>query len=69
MKPVASSFRRRLKATQEALALLKTVKAVPISEAWLHENEQAIASVRQGLKESKEEKGVYRGSFAMHAKE
>jgi hypothetical protein len=49
--------------------ILDPVKAVPISEAWLYENEQALASVRQGLKESKEGKSVYRGSFAMHAKE
>jgi hypothetical protein len=29
----------------------------------------ALASVRQGLKESKQGKSVYRGSFAKHAKE
>jgi hypothetical protein len=35
---------------------------------WLYENPQALASVKQGLKESAEGKSVYRGSFAKHAK-
>jgi hypothetical protein len=48
--------------------ILDPVKAVPVSEVWLYENEQALASVKQGLRESKEGKGVYRGSFARHAK-
>jgi hypothetical protein len=49
--------------------ILDPVKAVPVSEIWLYENEQALASVKQGLRESKEGKSVYRGSFAKHAKE
>jgi hypothetical protein len=49
--------------------ILDPVKAVPASEMWLYENAQALASVKQGLRESAEGKSVYRGSFAKHAKE
>jgi hypothetical protein len=49
--------------------ILDPVKAVPASEMWLYENPQALASVKQGLRESAEGKRVYRGSFARHAKE
>jgi hypothetical protein len=49
--------------------ILDPVKAVPASEMWLYENPQALASVKQGLRESAEGKTVYRGSFARHAKE
>ncbi len=49
--------------------VLDPVKAVPASEMWLYENEQALASVKRGLKESAEGKRIYRGSFAKHAKE
>lgn len=49
--------------------VLDPVKAVPASEMWLYENETALASVKQGLRESNEGKSVYRGSFAKHAKE
>jgi hypothetical protein len=45
------------------------VKAIPASEMWLYENPQALASVKQGLRESAEGKSVYRGSFSKHAKE
>jgi hypothetical protein len=49
--------------------ILDPVKTVPASEMWLYENQQALASVKQGLRESAEGKSVYRGSFAKHAKE
>jgi hypothetical protein len=49
--------------------ILDPVKAIPASEMWLYENPQALASVKQGLRESAEGKSVYRGSFAKHAKE
>jgi hypothetical protein len=49
--------------------VLDPVKAIPASEMWLYENPQALASVKQGLRESAEGKRVYRGSFARHAKE
>jgi hypothetical protein len=49
--------------------ILDPVKAVPASEMWLYENAQALASVKQGLRESAEGKSVYRGSFAKRAKE
>jgi len=48
--------------------ILDPVKAIPASEVWLYENSQALASVKQGLRESAEGKSVYRGSFASHAK-
>lgn len=48
--------------------ILDPVKAIPASEMWLYENPQALASVKQGLRESAEGKRVYRGSFAKHAK-
>jgi hypothetical protein len=49
--------------------ILDPVKAIPASEIWLYESPQALASVKQGLRESAEGKRVYRGSFARHAKE
>jgi len=49
--------------------ILDPVKAVPASEMWLYENPEALASVKQGLRESAEGKTVYRGSFAKHVKE
>ena len=49
--------------------ILDPVKAIPASEAWLYENPEALASVKQGLRESAEGKTVYRGSFAKHARE
>jgi hypothetical protein len=48
---------------------LDPVKTIPASEAWLFDNPEALASVKQGLKESAEGKCVYRGSFAKYAKE
>ncbi len=49
--------------------ILDPVKAVPACEMWLYENAEALASVKQGLRESAEEKSVYRGSFAKYARE
>jgi len=48
--------------------ILDPVKAVPASEMWLYENAQALASVKQGLRESAEGKTISRGSFARHAR-
>ena len=48
--------------------ILDPVRAIPASEMWLYENPQALASVKQGLRESAEGKSVYRGSFAKHAR-
>lgn len=48
--------------------ILDPVKTIPASEMWLYENAQALASVKQGLRESAEGKSVYRGSFAKHAR-
>ena len=49
--------------------ILDPVKAVPASEMWLYENAEALASVKQGLRESAEGKSVERGSFAKYARE
>jgi hypothetical protein len=48
--------------------ILDPVRTIPASEMWLYENSQALASVKQGLRESAEGKSVYRGSFAKHAR-
>lgn len=37
---------------------------IPASEAWLFENEAALASVDQGMREAKEGLALNRGSFA-----
>jgi len=49
--------------------ILDPVKTVPVSEMWLYENAEALARVKQGLRESAEGKTVYLGSFAKYAKE
>ena len=49
--------------------ILDPVKAVPASEMWLYENAEALASVKQGLRESAERKIIDRGSFAKYAEE
>jgi hypothetical protein len=49
--------------------ILDPVKTIPASEMWLYENAEALASVKQGLRESAEGKSVYLGSFAKYAKE
>ena len=48
--------------------ILDPVRTIPVSEMWLYENPPALASVKQGLRESAERKSVYRGTFARHAK-
>jgi hypothetical protein len=48
--------------------ILDPVKTIPASEAWLYENPEALASVKQGLRESAQGKSAYRGSFAKHGK-
>jgi hypothetical protein len=49
--------------------ILDPVRAVPASEMWLYENAEALASVKQGLRESAERKIIDRGSFAKYAEE
>jgi hypothetical protein len=48
--------------------ILDPVKAIPASEMWLYENADALASVKQGLRESAEGKSVNRGSFGKFAR-
>ncbi len=48
--------------------ILDPVKTVPASEMWLYKNQKALASLKQGLRESAEGKHVCRGSFAKYAK-
>jgi len=48
--------------------ILDPVKTVPVSEMWLYENPQALASVKKGLLESAQGRSVSRGSFAGFAK-
>lgn len=47
--------------------LLDPLVTIPASEAWLYENKEALASVRQGLKESAEGKLSKATSFAKYA--
>ena len=47
--------------------VLDPVTAVPVSEAWLYENPEALEAVKQGLRESSEGKVTHLGSFAKHA--
>jgi len=47
--------------------LLEPVITIPERERWLFANPEALASVKQGLKESAEGKGKYLGSFAQYA--
>jgi hypothetical protein len=49
--------------------ILDPVKAVPASEMWLYENPEALAQVKQGLRDSAEGKTSYIGSFAKYAEE
>ena len=49
--------------------ILDPVKTVPASEMWLYQNAEALASVKQGLRESAQGKRVNRGSFAKFAEE
>jgi hypothetical protein len=49
--------------------ILDPVRAVPTSEAWLYENQDALASVHKGLKESEQGKVHDLGSFTKFAKE
>jgi hypothetical protein len=49
--------------------ILDPVKSVPASEMWLYENAEALASVKQGLRESAEGKVIDRGSFAKYAED
>jgi hypothetical protein len=42
---------------------------VPASEVWLCKNPEALASVKQGLRESAEGKSIDRGSFAKFTRE
>jgi hypothetical protein len=49
--------------------VLDPVKTIPASELWIYENPEALASVKQGLRESAEGKSVDRGSFAKYASE
>jgi len=47
--------------------ILDPVKAVPASEAWLHENPQALASVRRGMEQSAKGQGHDLGDFTKYA--
>ena len=46
--------------------LLEPIVDIPERERWLFENPEALAAVKQGLKEAAEGKGEYIGSFAQY---
>lgn len=49
--------------------VLDPVKAVPVHEAWLFEDKDALASVKRGLADSSAARTKNRGSFAENASE
>lgn len=49
--------------------ILDPVKAVPASEAWLHENPKSLASVRRGIEQSDKGQVHDLGDFSKYAKE
>lgn len=49
--------------------VLDPVKAVPVHEAWLFENKDALSSVKRGLKDSAAARTKDLGSFASNASE
>lgn len=60
----------RLSVTWEGGAfVMRPVVSVPVDEAWLYRNPQALAMVRQGLEEMRSgTPGIDLGSFAEYAK-
>jgi len=49
--------------------ILDPVRTIPVSEMWLYENHEALAQVKQGLRESAEGRSAERGSFAGYAQD
>lgn len=49
--------------------ILDPVVTIPVCEAWIFKNKDVMDSIERGLKESKEGKTKYLGSFAKYAKE
>jgi len=49
--------------------ILDPVRAVPASEAWLHENPKALASVRRGMEQSAKGQVHDLGDFTRYAQE
>ncbi len=49
--------------------ILDPVKAVPESEAWLHENPKDLASVRRGMQQSARGQVRDRGDFTKYTQE
>jgi hypothetical protein len=57
-----SSF--RIHKEEDGRLLLEPYKEIPAREAWLFENDTAIAKVRSGLKDAKAGKITKRGDFS-----
>jgi len=49
--------------------VLDPVKAVPLHEAWLYENKEAMASVKRGIADSAAGRTRSLGAFAPNARE
>jgi predicted transcriptional regulator len=67
LRKQARAARRSVSAHVRAVVFPE--RSVPAAEAWLWKNPAALASVRDGLRESAEGKRVHRGSFAKYAKD
>lgn len=58
-----------LKESADGKIVLEPLVEIPAREAWLFRNQEALASVERGLKQSGEGKTKSLGSFAKYLKE
>ena len=63
----AEELRFAIYANEAGQILLSPEISVPLHEAWLFKNPEALARVKRGLKEAAVRKLVDLGSFAKHA--
>lgn len=61
-----SSYRARRQ--KDGKILLEPFVEIPADERWLHENEDALRSVRKGIEDAKSKRLRSLGSFAKHTK-
>ena len=59
----------RVQVSESGEVLLSPEVSLPLSEAWLYEDPQALQSVKRGLQEAEEGKLAARGSFRQFAED